>query len=146
MRNLSGTIKDTSMIIVKTNLEAPLEEVWNYWSEPEHIVQWNHASADWHTTKAEIDLRPGGTFSYRMEARDGSEGFDFGGTYDRVREFEYIEYTLEDCRKVKIEFSETDDGTTIREAFEPEGTNTPEKQAEGWQAILDQFKRYVESR
>lgn len=133
------------MIKVQTMIDAPVEEVWEYWTDPDHIVHWNHASDEWHTPRAENDLRPGGTFLYRMEARDGSTGFDFSGTYTRVREFEYIEYTLDDCRKVKIEFTGEDDRTLLKEAFEPEETNAAELQEQGWQAILDQFKKYVES-
>ena len=134
------------MITVQTSIKAPLEDVWECWTHPDHIVHWNHASDEWYTPHAANDLRLGGTFLYRRESTNGSEGFDFGGTYTSVREFEYIEYTLDDCRKVKIGFNETEDGTELKEAFEPEQTNTSDQQQQGWQAILDNFKNYVESK
>ena len=132
-------------ITVETIVHAPVENVWSYWSEPEHIKQWNNASDDWHTPRAENDLRPGGKFVTRMEAKDGSFGFDFGGVYDEVRIHEYISYTLGDDRKVSVSFIRQDNGTKIVETFEAEQTNAVDMQQAGWQAILNNFKRYAES-
>ena len=131
-------------ITVETTINAPLEKVWDYWTKPEHITQWSFASADWHTPTAENDLRVGGKFSSRMEAKDGSMGFDFGGTYDDVKEHELISYSLGDGRKVEIKFSAEGDSTKLVEKFDPESTNPVEMQQAGWQAILDNFKKYVE--
>jgi len=135
---------NTSTITIQTVVNAPVEKVWAYWSEPQHITKWNAASDDWHTPFAENDLRPGGRFSSRMEARDGSFGFDFGGVYDAVEEHQYIEYTLGDGRKVKVRFSEESNSTTVVESFEAESTNPEEMQRAGWQSILDNFKKYTE--
>jgi uncharacterized protein YndB with AHSA1/START domain len=132
------------MIKVETTVHAPVEKVWQLWTNPENIIKWNQASDDWHSPKAENDLRPGGKFVSRMEAKDGSMGFDFEGTYDEVKQYEYIEYTLGDGRKVKIDFRGEGDSTHIVEVFEAEHTHTEELQRQGWQAILDNFKRYVE--
>jgi uncharacterized protein YndB with AHSA1/START domain len=133
-------------IKVETTVNAPVEKVWNLWNNPEDIKQWNQASDDWHTPRAENDLRPGGKLMSRMEAKDGSMGFDFEGTYDEVKPYEYIEYTLGDERKVKIDFRSEGNSTHIVEVFEAEQTHTEELQRQGWQAILDSFKRYVEGR
>lgn len=136
--------KSTSTITVKTAVAAPVTKVWECWTSPKHITKWNHASDDWHTTHAENDLRPGGRFVSRMEAKDGSAGFDFGGVYDYVRKHEYIAYTMDDGRKVSIRF--TDDGNTTRisETFDPEQMNSRKMQKDGWQAIINNFKKYVE--
>src|SRR5438309_8989924 len=115
-------------ITIGCTINAPADKVWKLWSEPEHIKQWNNASDDWHTTKAENDLRVGGKFSSRMEAKDGSFGFDFGGTYDEVRTNELIAYTLGDDRKVQITFRSNGNETTIEETFEAEGTHSIEQQ------------------
>ena len=131
-------------ITIKTVVELPGETVWNYWTEPEHIVKWNNASADWHTTASENDLRAGGRFLSRMEAKDGSFGFDFSGVYDEIIEHERITYTLDDDRKVEISFQDKDGKTEITEIFEAEGSNTLELQKTGWQAILDNFRNYAE--
>ncbi len=136
---------DKPNITIETIVKAPVAKVWEYWTKPEHLVKWNNASDDWHTTKAENDLRKGGKFSARMEARDGSFGFDFGGIYDVVKENEYIEYTLGDDRKVKIIFTGNGSETQITETFEAENTNPIEMQRSGWQAILDNFKKYTEN-
>ena len=118
---------------------------WTLYNSPDHIVRWNAASDDWHSPRSEVDLREGGRFSSRMEAKDGSFGFDFGGTYTQVTPEEQLEYALDDGRSVSIAFIDNGDGTvTVREAFDPEGTHTREQQREGWQAILDNFKRHVE--
>ena len=131
-------------ITVETTIKAPIEKVWNLWTAPDHIMKWNNASDDWHTTKAENDLRTGGNFLSRMEAKDGSFGFDFGGVYDDVKNHEVISYTMGDGRKVKIDFSSEGDETRVVETFEAEGTNPLEMQRNGWQAILNNFKSYVE--
>jgi len=133
------------LITVETSVKAPEEKVWELWTTPEHIKNWNKANDEWHTRKAENDLRPGGKFVSRMEAKDGSMGFDFGGTYDKVDAKKLISYTLDDGRKVEINFSSTGKHTKITETFEPENTNPVEMQREGWQAILDNFKKYAES-
>ena len=132
-------------ITVENTINAPVEKVWRLWTEPEHIKKWNNASDDWHTPHAENDLRPGGKFVSRMEAKDGSFGFDFGGVYDDVRNHESIEYTIGDGRKVKVTFSGQGNHTTVTETFEAENTHSLEMQQGGWQAILDNFKRYVEA-
>jgi len=132
-------------ITVKATIKAPIEKVWKFWTAPEHIIKWNNASDDWHTPRAENDLRVGGTFLSRMEARDGSFGFDFGGVYDEVKENELIEYTIGDGRKVIIHFTPAGDSTEVDETFETESTHSIELQRGGWQAILDNFKRYVEA-
>lgn len=132
-------------ITIESTVYAPVEKVWTYWNEPAHITQWNHASDDWHSPHGTNDLQKGGSFHYRMEARDGSEGFDFGGVYDEVKPMEYIAYTMGDGRKVAVHFSAQSDQTKITETFEAESTHTEEMQRNGWQAILDNFKRYTES-
>lgn len=131
-------------IAVKTTVKAPVEKVWELWTRPEHITQWNQASDEWHSPRAQNDLRPGGTFSYRMEARDGSFGFDFSGVYDAVQPHQLIGYTLDDGRKVTVVFREDPSGTTIEETFEAEQTNSEDLQRTGWQAILDNFTKYAE--
>ncbi len=131
-------------ITVETLVEADISAVWNAWNTPEDIVKWNAASDDWNTTSSTVDLMKGGKFISRMEAKDASMGFDFEGEYTRVIEPELIEYAIADGRTVKVEFDETDGGVRIIETFEAETTNTLELQKEGWQAILDNFKKYVE--
>lgn len=137
-------LPDRAVITVKTIVDAPVEKVWEVWTEPEHIKKWNTASEDWHTTAAENDLREGGKFLSRMEARDGSFGFDFSGIYDEVKLYELIRYTLGDERKVTIQFIGKDNTTEVIETFEAENTNSPEMQQAGWQAIMDNFKRCAE--
>lgn len=134
-----------TVITVQTTINSPIEKVWKYWTEPEHITKWNSASDDWHTPWAKNDLRTGGNFSSRMEAKDGSMGFEFGGVYDEVREHEYIEYTMGDGRKVKVHFTPEGKSTKVTESFEAEDTNPVEMQQGGWQAILDNFKKYTEA-
>lgn len=133
-------------ITVETTVVAPVEAVWRAWTTPDDIKRWNAASDDWHTTAASVDLRPGGTFTARMEAKDGSVGFDFAGTYTRVVPHELIEYALGDGRVVTVAFVPAAGGVTVRETFDAEGTHTPEQQRAGWQAILDRFARHVEGR
>ena len=134
-----------TVITVQNTVNAPVEKVWDYWNKPEHITKWAAASDDWHTTRSENDLRVGGSFVSRMEAKDGSFGFDFGGIYDAVDNNQYIEYTLGDGRKVKINFDAEGGSTKIIESFDAESENPVEMQQGGWQAILDNFKKYVEA-
>lgn len=133
------------VITVSTTVDAPVEKVWKCFTTPQDITQWNSASPDWHTPKAENDLREGGNFNYRMEAKDGSFGFDFGGTYDAVVKHELIEYTIGDGRKVKVQFFPAGESTKVVEEFEAENQNSPELQKNGWQVILDNFKQHAES-
>ena len=135
----------THNITVANTVDVPVEKVWKFWTEPEHIKQWNNAADTWHTPHAENDVRPGGKFVARMEAKDGSFGFDFSGIYDEVRKNEYIAYTLGDGRKVSITFSDTGGATEVVETFEAEKTNPIEMQKGGWQAILDNFKKHAEA-
>ncbi len=132
-------------ITVETTISAPKEKVWDVYTNPEHMTKWNHASDDWHSPKAQIDLRVGGVFNVRMEAKDGSAGFDFEGIYDEVIPNERISYKMGDGRKVKILFTEADGRTHVITTFDPETENPAEMQREGWQSILDNFKKYVES-
>lgn len=133
-------------ITVKTTVNLPIGMVWKYWTNPEDITKWNSASPDWHTPNAENDLRKGGKFSYRMEAKDGSMGFDFWGIYDNVKVNELIEITLGDNRKMNVLFTSLGNVTEIVETFEAENTNSIELQRSGWQAILDNFKKYAEAK
>jgi len=135
---------EKTTITVKTNISAPVEKVWSYWTDPKHIVHWNNASDDWYTPKAENDLRVGGNFNYRMEARDGSDGFDFTGEYDSVVLLKQIKYTLGDGRIVQVNFTTADNYTVVSEVVETELLNPLEIQQQGWQAIIDNFKKYVE--
>lgn len=132
-------------LTVKATVNASVEKAWQFWTQPEHITQWNNASNDWHSPKALNDLRPEGKFNIRMEAKDKSFGFDFEGTYDKVSDNELIEYTIADGRKVKVTFEPQDNATLITESFEAEDQNPIAMQQGGWQAILDNFKRYAES-
>ena len=131
-------------ITVETAVEADLDKVWSAWNSPEDIKRWNAASDDWHTTAASVELREGGKFCARMEAKDGSEGFDFEGTYTRVVPRKLIEYRMDDGRQVAVEFSEQPGRVLVRETFDAETQNAPEMQRQGWQAILDNFARHVE--
>jgi uncharacterized protein YndB with AHSA1/START domain len=134
-----------SPISISTDIKAPVDKVWEAWSNPEHITRWNSASPDWHTPKASNDLKKGGKFTSRMEAKDGSMGFDFSGIYDDVQVNKLIAYTMEDDRKVEIRFTDNGNSTKIEQDFEAESENTRELQQAGWQAILDNFKTYVEN-
>jgi uncharacterized protein YndB with AHSA1/START domain len=133
-------------IIVETVVNAPLQQVWDAHNNPADITRWNAASADWHTTQSSVDLREGGAFRSRMEAKDGSAGFAFGGTYTRVVPQRAIEYRMNDGREVEVRFEECPDGVLVKTTFDPESQNPPELQREGWQAILDNFGRYVEAK
>ena len=134
-----------TVITVTTSIAAPVEKVWEYWTIPIHIMHWNNASDDWHTTYVENEVKVDGRFRYRMESRDGNYGFDLTGKYDKVAIFRQLEYTLDDTRKVHITFISDENKTIITEAFEAEQTNSPELQRDGWQAILNNFKKYVET-
>jgi uncharacterized protein YndB with AHSA1/START domain len=131
-------------IVVSAHVTAPLMDVWNAYTNPDDIVAWNAASPDWHTTAATVDLRPGGKFSSRMEAKDGSFGFDFAGEYTRVVPGEVIEYRFGD-RTAQVEFAEDANGVRITVSFDPESLHSEAEQREGWQAILDNFVRHVEN-
>ena len=132
-------------ITVATTVNAPVEKVWECFTQPKHITQWNSASEDWHTPTATNDLRKGGAFTCRMQARDGSMGFDFAGTYDEVVPNEWIAYTIGDGRRVTVDFAEDNGAMRVTETFEIEQQNSPEMQRTGWQTILDNFKVYVET-
>lgn len=132
-------------ITVETKIAAPVELVWSAYSTPEDIKQWNAASDDWHTTKATVDLRVGGAFTSRMEARDGSFGFDFAGTYTAIVPRERIEYSFGD-RVAFVEFATAADGVTVRVTFDAEAENSVEQQRGGWEAILNNFKKHVEAK
>ncbi len=132
-------------VTVEATINAPAEKVWKLWTTPEDICQWNNASDDWHTTRAENDLRACGKFTSRMEAKDGSMGFDFWGIHDEVKTTEVIASTMGDGRKMKVIFTSLGDSTKVTELFEAETQNTIELQRGGWQAILDSFKKYAES-
>lgn len=131
-------------ITVETIVATPLARVWESWTTPADIMAWNAASDDWHTTASEVDLRTGGAFSSRMEAKDGSMGFDFHGTYTRVEPMTLIEAMM-DQRALLVEFSEVDGGVLVRETFDSEDQHSAEMQKAGWQAILDNFKRHTEA-
>lgn len=130
-------------ITVETTVHAPIAEVWRAYTTPEDITQWNAASDDWHTTRAAVDLRVGGEFSSRMEAKDGSFGFDFAGTYTKVEPNALLEYSFGD-RTCVVTFTPTADATTVRVAFDAEEENSVDMQRGGWQAILENFKKFVE--
>jgi uncharacterized protein YndB with AHSA1/START domain len=132
------------MITVKCKVEAPIEQVWKLWTTPAHIMKWNNASDDWHTPYAENDLQVGGKFKSTMASKDGSVSFDFEGQYTKVENHSLIEYKLTDNRKIDVYFISLEDGVEIIESFDPENLNSEEMQREGWQAILDNFKKYAE--
>jgi uncharacterized protein YndB with AHSA1/START domain len=136
---------NVTRLTVESTINAPVEKVWKFWSAPEHITKWCSPSEDWHAPRAENDLKKGGAFSTRMEAKDGSFGFDFGGVYDEVITNELIEYTMGDGRKVEIKFAGKGNETTVTETFDAENTHSIEMQQGGWQAILDNFKKYTEN-
>lgn len=140
-----STKKSETVITIEVAIKAPIIKIWESWTDPKHIIHWNNASYDWHTPRAENDLKVGGKFLSRMEARDGNMGFDFTGEYLKVEFHKHIEYKLEDGRIVNIIFKSNKDETTVTEVFEPEQENSIELQQAGWQAILDNFKRYVEA-
>lgn len=132
-------------IIVKTIVETAIKTVWKSWTEPQHIVNWNFASDDWHSPNSENDLKVGGSFRSRMEAKDGSIGFDFEGKYTKVEDQKAIEYVMADGREVYISFEDLGESTKVTETFDPESVNSLELQKGGWQAILDNLKKYTET-
>lgn len=132
-------------ITVESHVKVPIEKAWHDYTNAEAVQSWNAASEDWHCPKAENDLQPGGRFNYRMEARDGSAGFDFTGTYDEVIELAKISYTMDDGRSVVVAFTPEGEGTDVVVTFDPENENSLEMQRDGWQAILDNFKVYSET-
>ena len=133
-------------ITIQTHVKADIDAVWAAWTTPDDINQWNAASDDWHNPRSSNDLRPGGRFSYRMEARDGSFGFDFEGTYTQIVAQRLIEYVLGEDRKVSISFEPTESGVQVVETFETEDINIAEMQKQGWQSILNRFAAYVEGK
>jgi len=138
-------MENNVVVTVNATVNAPISKVWECWTSPNHITKWCNASPDWHTPRAENDLRVGGAFLTRMEAKDGSFGFDFGGIYSAVVVNEKIEYTIGDGRKVQILFNSSDEGVKITESFDAEKVNPVEMQQAGWQAILNNFKSYTET-
>lgn len=132
-------------ITIETTVKAPIDKVWRAYTSPEDIIQWNAASDDWHTTSSSVELRVGGTFSSRMEAKDGSFGFDFAGTYTKIVLHELIEYVF-DNRSASVEFMQTNIGVKVRITFVAETEHTIEQQEEGWQAILNKFAKHVEAK
>ncbi|WP_422026539.1 SRPBCC family protein [Roseovarius sp.] len=132
-------------ITVESKVDAPVETAWRAYTSPGDITQWNAASDDWHCPAATVDLREGGAFTSRMEARDGSMGFDFAGTYTKIRTNELIEYTFGD-RSGRVEFLPDGAATRLRVTFDAETESTIEEQREGWQSILDSFRRHVEAK
>lgn len=132
-------------ITIETTVKAPIDKVWRAYTSPEDIIQWNAASDDWHTTSSSVELRVGGTFSSRMEAKDGSFGFDFAGTYTKIVPNELIEYMF-DNRSASVEFMQTNNGVKVRITFVAETEHTIEQQEEGWQAILNKFAKHVEAK
>lgn len=131
-------------ITVKTRIAASPDKVWEYWTNPDHITNWNFATPEWQCPSAINELKPGGTFSWRMEAKDGSMGFDYQGTYDTITVPSLIEKKLDDGRRVTIKITGQGDDSELSETFEPDA-NHPDLQRQGWQAILDNFKQYVEA-
>src|SRR5437870_13512451 len=128
-------------ITIETTVNAPVEDVWRAWTTPDDIKQWNTASEDWHTTRASVDLRVGGKFSSRMEAKDGSMGFDFAGTYTKVVKHKLIEYSFGD-RAARVEFTPGPQGVAVRVTFDSEQMHSAEQQRQGWQSILHNFARH----
>jgi uncharacterized protein YndB with AHSA1/START domain len=138
-------MEQLTKIRVEAAVNAPIAKVWEAWNTPGDIIQWSTPDPSWHTTSSENDLRAGGTFNNRMEAKDGSFGFDFSGTYDKVELHQEISYTLDDGRQATTLFNEINGCTYLATTFDPETQNDPEFQKQGWQAILDNFVTYVES-
>jgi len=133
-------------IEVEVLVKADLQVVWDSWNNPSDIMQWNTASDDWHTTSSTVDLRVGGRFSSRMEAKDGTAGFDFGGTFMKVEAPMLLMYRMNDGREVNVQFREMSGGVLVKEEFDAELENNPELQRDGWQAILNNFAHHVESK
>ena len=138
-------MQTATVVTIETKINASIDKVWKYWTEPDHITKWCQASDDWHAPYAENELKEGSKFKTTMAARDGSVSFDFEGTYDKIFQPNVLEYTIADGRKVKIAFQEEGTATKVTESFETESMNPVEMQRAGWQAILDNFKKYVEA-
>ncbi len=136
--------KTKKQITVTTTVNIPIKEAWNMWTSPEHITNWNFASDDWQCPTVENNLKKGGKFTYRMEAKDSSAGFDFSGVYDEVIPHKLITYTMDDGRKVRIDFDEKEGKTKITELFEAEDYHSIDEQKTGWQSIMDNFKKYAD--
>lgn len=143
LKTVKNLAEDLS-IHIETEIEKTPDQIWKYWTQPEHIINWNSANADWHTPHAQNDLKINGRFLFRMEAKDGSMGFDFGGTYLEVEPMKKITYKMDDGRKVDVEFLDANGKTKVIERFQPENTNPLELQRDGWQSILNNFKEYAE--
>lgn len=137
---------EKTFITVEATVSAPIQTVWDCWTMPEHVTQWNHASDDWHSPRGTADLKNGGAFTYRMEAKDGSVGFDFGGTYTNVVPPTLLESVMGDGRTISVNFEEQGGNTHVTETFQAENQNSMEMQRQGWQAILENFKMYAEAR
>ena len=135
-----------NMITVNASIQAPITKVWEYWTNPEHVKNWNFAASDWHCPEATNNLEVGGEFHYTMSAKDNSFSFDFWGTYQEVINQKYLSIIIGDGRQMKVSFESTNQGTIVIEEFESEKINPAERQAAGWQMILDNFKKYVEGR
>jgi uncharacterized protein YndB with AHSA1/START domain len=138
-------MNNTKSVTIKTSVNATLEMVWASWTLPQHITHWNFASSDWHCPSSTIDLKIGGRFSSRMEAKDGSFGFDFWGIYDEIVPRSLLSITLGDGRKMEVRFTQNENNVLVTESFETEDQNTTDRQREGWQAILDNYKSYTET-
>jgi len=136
---------EKTKITVQTSIQSPIEKVWTCWTDPKHITKWNQASDDWHSPKASNDIRTGGKFSTTMAAKDGSASFDFEGVYTNVQPLKKIEYDMPDGRQVSVAFSKNGNQTTVVETFDAESENPIDLQRGGWQAILDNFKKYTEA-
>ena len=134
-----------AFITIETTINAPIAHVWEKWTSPEHVQNWNFASPDWHCPKATTDLQAGGEFHYEMASKDGSMSFDFWGTFQKIEEQKSLEIVIGDGRKMQVTFETTEAGTKVTEQFEPENQNPEEMQQAGWQMILDNFKSYAES-
>ncbi|MDC6350976.1 SRPBCC family protein [Zeaxanthinibacter sp. PT1] len=141
----ADTTPGRTEITISTTIRCPIAKVWQFWTQPNHITRWNFASDEWHCPSAVNDLRPGGTLDWRMEAKDGSMGFDYTGTYDEIRPKEIISYQIADGRKVTINFQSVGSETRVKETFEMDNTHPEDIQRNGWQSILDNFKKYAES-
>ncbi len=133
-------------ITISARIKQPVEKTWEFFNNPEHVVNWNYADPSWHCPYAENDLKTGGKFNYRMEAKDGSYGFDFWGVYDNVVPYKTIEYTMGDGRKVWVKFEAQGNETFVETRFEPESSNPLDMQQAGWQSILNNFAGYCESK
>ncbi len=133
-------------ISIETEVNAPLSTVWDAWVTPDDITHWNFAIDEWCCPRAEVDLEVGGSFNYRMEAKDGSAGFDFEGEFTEITPYKSIHFVLGDDREVKVQFIETENGVKVVETFEAEDENSAEQQRQGWLSILSNFKKHVESK